>query len=1042
MKRFEVTIDIVEDAPPQMDSASSPGISEVEQQLPPEQTPTQEELFGAHVASVYEHGDAIDRLRFLRWRSTIMRAGVPTAVTTEALAATNPTAGAAFGLAVGVASVASVAGYSKIKNKRDSDRAREQLAHDTQDALGEAYELYRPKSRLGSEPKPLELVWYSPMPKKDAPDAPDQDMTYRQHLVKMATLAQSQGIEKMHVDDSALFGLQMEAGSAGKPDAADIRGEREPAHMIKAVKGIGVRVAAHEIATRSPEEWLAYAEALAPVVEDLNKFKAIAALVPNHPLSRIVTELQEDPELMMKELRRKTARELDDDMVRYDVRPNAALKGIPVSQDVQGEQIKNDDAERTGNPNLIRKSVAFQETGTVKGGKSVEWHTAYGKEVQGVDAATGISAEMISALLENPDINPSQANKAVELAFYKLVHKQEVTVPKVKQEDKKQEVPLPANATRMPTMAQDVLIAPKDKKGNFVPRKYRQLVGGVAVMGLALTGGIIGHGAIDDFRNRQVASVKGEMAQERGVHPVDILTSDARKETENRYPDMWLWGKLTDGEKFLADTLPSLSFNNGSSDERPLSWSQSNDDETTPANSGNDDKPMFDIQSHGGMSTEGYWASTTSNQMLIKRDQHGNIFPTWAAETKPLHTTPQLPKSLPKNYKDKQWLRVDHELAAHETKPYGESEYNKLNIPVLEGTKPVAATMDGEGVRLIEKTDHTYMALTRDEDTRKITYWLVPDKGNKPTFQRPIELLDDKFPGKAGKQWLEANKGLLAKTMQQNGQLDPNLTGDDAINGAAQALKEGWKYSTEPLDEEKYYNMKQYEDFVEMTTDAKTADCEVANTLVAMSKYDKSNIVNGFRNAKGDGNDTLSEQEGHEWRTDGDATPYATGKRAEASDTNSYGVVREAVIGAAAMGAGGASLALGFGLGTLAAPAWHRRKLRPKSGAFNDAMAAAEVALYAPSFTDEAYKARKDALANAKSTVEPDTLVASRPDLFSKHTAAILKEVAKTLPKNATTAKELKSSTAILTAGDNVVTSTQRADQLRTKLRQIRRITS
>ena len=1016
------------------------GISDVEQLLPAETEPSQEELFSAHVASVYEHGDAIDRLHHLRWRSTLLRAGTPAVVTAEAMTATAPTTGIAFGLAAGVISTSLTVGHSLYKNKKDRERAREQMAYETQDALGEAYELYRPKTRLGSEPKPVELVWYGPVSKDDAPD---QGLSYRQHLVKMAKLAGGQGVERMYVDDHALYGLESQAAAAGRHMVTPVRGDTSPKQMIRATKSREAYVAGNSLASKTPEEWLAYAETLAPVVEDLDKYKTLAALVPEHPLSRIVTDFHEDPELMLKKLRERSARALDEHMVRHEARPNeayrAAIKGTaPLSEADNAETLlqgseNTEDKKASQSPNhQLRKHVAYQEFGSVRGGRVVAWQTEYGKELQGIHAATGISEEMIPALLEDPDASPTKTNKAVEVAFYKLAHGENVQLPTVQLKDEKQEED-PSRAAvslAMPVMAQDVLVAPNDKNGNFRKRKVHQVIGGATLAVSALMGGVLAHAAVDEFRDARVTAVRAEMAKERNL-PLPFISKDnARKEVEHKYPDMWLWDKVTDTEKFLGDKLPRFPDKGNGLAGRPDHWTQENSDSSSPSNSGDDsDEPVFGVQSHGGMGVGGYWPSSTSNQLVFKRDQHDNIYPTWEAEQDVLHTTTQFPKSLPESYKNGQWLRVDHELAEYETTDYGQTgKYFKLNIPVREGTKPVAATMDGEGVQLVEKKDHTYELVTTDQDVRHVSYWLAPDGDSKPTFQGPIKLRDEKLPGKTADQWLKNNKDLLAKTLQKQGELNPSLRGQAAIDGAEAVISGTWKYDVNPLDDEKYHSMQGYKDFVDMTTEAKTADCEVANTLVAVSKYDKSNIVNGFYNV--DAGNALSEKEGHEWRTDGDATPHSAGGlsltvgETDANESG-YGLAREVAIDAAVVGVGGISLALGMGAGSLTGLAWHRRRLFGRAKHSTSARAAADVALYAKSFTAEAYEHRKAELGDSHVL---ELMTTQRPDLHSKAAVKGVRAASKSSGVDKQLSAELKQASGLLktvrgynTAVDNVM---------------------
>lgn len=963
---IKVGIDVIENGPTSAQEAK---------ETPAELTP--EEAFAQHIAEVRERGDPIDYMSVLRWKDTAARGLTVGAASAEAAVI----GGTPFGVVAGVVSAAAVLTHHAAKKKDEAKRAESRDGVYYQEAVGQQYELYTPKSvRRDDSEAPLDLVWYGPAETMD-------DTPARTSMLAMAKLAKSQGIGRMHVDVRALETVEQEIRATLVPRAVF------PDELLKELKGLEANRRQRALASFTPDEWIQRIEDT-PLPGSTNQktdtfvmlAEKLAEVRPEHPLVRIVAEYQDDPETLRQVLQRAAGRSIERRLERVDFRPSEACRASLRGED-SGE-----------GPRFIRRTDAHYQLGAPRKGETVQWNTTTGYETQDINDALDVTAKDEALLAKHPELDPPKAESVLELALYKAAHQKPVRTPN-------KEVPEDYLASwpiyHPDDFVQKDVVRDTGRRVGLAPHRRRQALAGLALAVVATVGVKSAHDTIDSYRDNQMSVIKQGIAQQEKKAVARVSDGEAEPMLHTQYPELFVWDGITKGEEYLSDAwekgLEGLAELAGKASKKRQDTEgrpKVLGDEYGVGNAALPDTPVFNLEAHGGMSTEGYWAAGVSRTVLVKTDQHNNMYLNWSVDpTNIAAKTDSFPASLPAHIKeDGKWIKVERTI------PEGELATNEnaaVNIPVLEGTEPVAANIDGESRQLITRKGNTYAIDAGDEEAEKLTYWLAPKTGNKPRNIGELYAYGDNLPlgDKNGQKWLDFNKTELSKQLMQSRQMVPG--------GNPEEVVKSWEYSTMPFKGNTEFELKSYKDFVEAAVQSETANCNTANTLIALSNPDSSNAVVGFMNASGDGSETLAHSESHMWRTDGDATPIGMGA-AESGANNGgldYELIRNGVAGAGLIGLGGVAIAAGMRTGGRYSRRYHTKNVSAVQEHEDVYMlqAAAEVVLYGGQLANpkEAAQKRAAELAETRSPEETMAAIASRPDLNSDAVLATLKEAAR-----------------------------------------------
>ena len=334
-------------------------------------------------------------------------------------------------------------------------------------------------------------------------------------------------------------------------------------------------------------------------------------------------------------------------------------------------------------------------------------------------------------------------------------------------------------------------------------------------------------------------------------------------------------------------------------------------------------KPVWFIESINGMDSEGYWTNETSNWLGgnviepglkwynrsarfdagdfdTKRRSGRQRDADFEAWLKSMSEAPYLPVE-PIFHDNDPALKVQKMVtmwaeskdSSFSTDAYdgffGDGDDGKLesftaiDIPVLDGTRPIAASLDGRPLKAIRLRSGAYTLLMRDykEDVLQtskgnhLTYWLVPQPKQDIRAVGPIINLnkEDRHRAIALAPELEAWEKYIPGIS--------TLTPEERLLAQERYIAGTFKYKLDPLDN--VGALKNSHLYMESVLEDAEANCNVANTALAISNPELVNYVTGFHNSnttqqEADNALYLSTGEAHAWTVDRqgeiyDATP-------------------------------------------------------------------------------------------------------------------------------------------------------------------------
>ena len=309
-----------------------------------------------------------------------------------------------------------------------------------------------------------------------------------------------------------------------------------------------------------------------------------------------------------------------------------------------------------------------------------------------------------------------------------------------------------------------------------------------------------------------------------------------------------------------------------------------------------------------GLSTEGYWSESTFNLITSNPAGHGEGGLTWgerrrgydvlhsgaAPKVLTLHKPSQLPKGQPSIEVSSVQGRTMNQFYGDDQGSYFES------IPVLSGTAPIAlqagvaeaGSNEQHPIKadIVQLKDGTFgvVAYRSSKDTLNsqklyLTYWLAPSSqqhlpygdvhANGSTTDHDLTFPGEKLPDtKLGSVPAEVNKYV------------PGLPAAGLARSQALATFMGTKfdYATAPFSTFKTKNGSETADqrtgdfvqYTDLVLRGLKANCNVANTLIAIDNPKDLNAVTGYHNSRSPKSayDTLSSSESHLWDVNSSGT--------------------------------------------------------------------------------------------------------------------------------------------------------------------------
>ncbi len=882
--------------PPQRYTAPLDIIGDDDLSTPPEEPLTYDNQFphryvayGAQVDRTLRHGDYFDQRESLRWRHVLKYSALPVPIAAEVAAATggfSPLATATIALSTWF--------FVRKAKKRDTDVLldQEQGARNGFYNTGQRFELYTPpKDKTAEQPEGLQdteddrqpdVIWYGPGETASYYD------TLAGHLGHMAELAQDS--PRMHVLEEVCNALPESirrrvyehAGTTSESMQQYVRYNKKvlmqaPKKLVSADTAVW-RDAAQEYTQETylvekPQEKI---EIIADKLRQANSGN------PLLPMAEIFAGQGSIDADIKERFQRKARRTLSARLQRQELYPERIRELIEAG----GRPPRNTDAYEGEDGRLSAD------------GRHILWNTRLGKQKQDTLRYHGLTEEQFIALVNNPELDPAKAERVLEIALLRVMHDQELPIIEPRKLVDNPHIyrtsHLQAGASTQQLLAHDDY-----RKVNIYPHRAAQFSAAVlATLGL-YTGLSIAHDVMDAQERNAITAARIDVANKRQVMPEYVTTQDAKEYVgeHNNFLSGWdgyrgVTHKLDTTWKELVDLLPDPGGEPASEEETaaPAATTSSGDSRVGDVGWGNEpDTDEFHITSHGGASTEGFWPASTSSTLSVERMPKHGLAMSWKSSS--TSSDPQwlkgntvlanIPAKLPDHYKNSPTIEVDRTLGLDDIIDLDTPEGTEriVNIPVLEDTRPVAASDDGHKLTLIRKADNTYAVSDKDRFgsqaiSGKLKYWLVPDvTAPKPKAVQRLELLgtDEALGKKTLKEYQKYNgKGDTLAT------LAPQTKAD--LKEQAQALSSdisnNWAYAYKPFGESQN-EWKSIDDFVSDASDGKRANCNVANTIVGLSDPTAAQVF-GYKNKPGSSSVALSAHEAHQKRTDGDATPMVS----------------------------------------------------------------------------------------------------------------------------------------------------------------------
>jgi hypothetical protein len=829
------------------------------------------ELFSRHVDMVREKGDMLD---IWKNRTTIngvlpsmMTSGyVAGEVVLPAFAETGTTM--AFPI-LGSIMVGAIAVSSSLYARDNRENKFKKAS--AEDELGERYELYRTTDDVtgGQE---ITMRWRGSFdkPGKDG-DNPKPARPKDESLELIAKLAEANGIKKVLVD-ADIFGVDRSKAIGSAINNVPVDG------WLEQTKGVPARFT-RDKETIHPHNLVFSPTSLRLLAQETRlertpmrgpdaAIELIRSRNPVHPLVVQYDAFQADPKVLAQRVRSTSRklleRRLDDTTVVYDSKKHLA-------------------------PNPQRVHL----TGNVEG-TTVTWR-GMGEHYNLVDnredllAAVGMPGSEVEAVLSEPYKYPDkQVILAAECAAYLRT-----TEATVMTESPKSEVePALVSGKSLQTTVALALETSGTKKFALEEGKHarkvdvQRLKAQRLLLGLtALTAVMVGthkvDGALQDQRESIIQSDTEAYAAHAGK-PVSYLSEAElkaiREQAMDDHPLLRAGLVIPDAVDSLFARLDEWRVHNGSGVYHDnggvsgLSFKQGKVGNEKDSES--DTAPEWQLAPHGNMPVDGYWATNTGWWM----DKNGTWHPD--QEQPDMRASYSIETELAKG-SSPDYVKVSRVLDYSEVQHRvneGRTFGYFINPPILQGTYPAAANLNGEPVGLhYNDNGAVSFSFNRLHEGDVLTYWLAPADNAGVFATKNVGLLtqkgddvDQEFDdiGKAMDQ-ARADAGIPSVVNQ--------LDGDLAL------IRNHFTYTKQSLSEQTTQLMQDgkldYSDFVASQMKVAQADCDVANTLLVMN--DRSlNTAWGYLN---EGNLELEAGEAHMWAVDADRKVYDATPAAEFS---------------------------------------------------------------------------------------------------------------------------------------------------------------
>lgn len=284
-------------------------------------------------------------------------------------------------------------------------------------------------------------------------------------------------------------------------------------------------------------------------------------------------------------------------------------------------------------------------------------------------------------------------------------------------------------------------------------------------------------------------------------------------------------------------------------------------------------RPVWYVESMNGMNSEGYWAERVlevvdfegmqwTAQSNYRNDERDAII----ADAQPLPVPEQLDMTQPM-VRVQRAIEFGYSEATSNFTPYEFTHATDeilVTVPLLEGTRIAGAILEDDiATRVVSFKDGTQgLIIPRVSGPMTLEYWLTPDADAEVSAIGPIRPNDEVRADQVEPVWEDHLGYQLPDDPQERLEFQESY------------IRNEFSYRLAPIrDPQIVFDRTRY---AEDVLRYKEANCNVANSLLAISNPENLNAVTGYRNTNSDpsGRQYLSGSEQHLWTVDRDGSRY------------------------------------------------------------------------------------------------------------------------------------------------------------------------
>lgn len=829
--------------------------------------------FADHVTYVQQNGDSLDcNRRYFDYKRGLLLPAVAGITVGELVGSTSFGGPYPTTTILGYVTTAGIsASVYRYRTQRSRKEGKERLALQSLWANGEIYELYR--VALAENHYETVLRWYGAAYTRDETATTIPPKSIQDSLALITDLARKNGINTIFVESDMMqtahkdakryaygqvstadwlerkkYSRAKHAGPADEPSA------RKPSITFSHQDGTA---ADHSLLAFRPARLAELGQRIGQSTIELQNLDRVIGVLrargSNHPLVSLYDQYKSDPALLAKKLERTA---------RQGLERNLEDKNIRL------------DREAHGAPAQIRVNSRGIITGNL-----VSWFGDDGKMINNgkLASALGFNREVLEDIMARPEAYPSSQGvvTAAEYAVY-LFARGEFQSPSVEPQPL-YVVPAPMLQEKLwPQQKFQRQLIKRRRDGNIyvssASRRLKHLACATACFTVFGAMAEVSDYIMEDRIGAIRSDAHQQLVADKGValkYISDEQVEQADKEAFSKHPKTDIYNRIQSFPGDLASNVfdgLKAAFDPSSRALGDVELSGISQGVAAVGNtpqSASDAVTEWQLQTVGDISSEGYWGVEVGDSL----DRYGEWNVANLNTTDAYTWTPPLTPQA--DFTD--YIKISRALQPFDIEGMAVPQKGALwqfPLPILEGTMPIAADLDGRPLKFVRKPEGTVSLLLTPDQAQNmkgatLTYELARSSdAPKPHAVRNNTLVEHE------------DQRHFAQAAWDATRPGTEVTGEARIEADKNHLLNNFTYSYEPLNEPVQNSVANHKTgwgyFSEESLEDGEANCNVAATLLATDNP-ALNVAWGYRN---DGDQKLIAGEAHMWTVDAQGQKY------------------------------------------------------------------------------------------------------------------------------------------------------------------------